>query len=85
VNAPGTRRFVTIADYQRQTGLSYPTIKKALETGQLRGIRTEAGYWKIDIQADGKTDISAILQRLDVQECLLRALCEHLGMKLGRL
>ena len=46
INQP--KQFVPIAEYQRMTGLSYPTIKNALETGQLRGIKTEAGHWKID-------------------------------------
>ena len=54
------KRFVAIAEYQRITGLSYQTVKNALETGQLRGVRTEAGHWKIDTQADGNPDISAL-------------------------
>jgi len=81
---PGVKRFVTISEYQRQTGLSYPTVKNALENGSLRGIRTEAGHWKIDTQADGNKDVSAIIRRLDAQDQLLNALCAHLGVKTGR-
>jgi len=30
------KRFVSIAEYQRQSGLSYATIKHMIETGQLK-------------------------------------------------
>ena len=76
-----TKRFVTLAEYQRMTGLSYPTVKNALETGELRGIRTEAGYWKIDVEVDGNTDVSILARRLDGVEGMLEALCCHLGVK----
>ena len=50
------KRYVTIAEYGRMTGLAYPTIKNACETGQLKAIRTEAGYWKIDTDNTENTD-----------------------------
>ena len=74
------KRFVAIAEYQRISGLSYPTIKNALETGQLKGVRTEAGHWKIDTQDRGGADFSAITKRLDEQGQMLKALCGHLGV-----
>ena len=69
------KRYVPIAVYQRMTGMSYPTIKNALETGQLKGVKTEAGHWKIDTQDGGNTDTAAIVRRLDEQERMLKALC----------
>ncbi|MDR1892033.1 MAG: hypothetical protein LBQ48_03370 [Oscillospiraceae bacterium] len=68
-----SKRFVTIAEYQRLSGLSYPTVKNALETGQLKGVKTEAGHWKIDTQDAGNTDTSVIVKRLDEAERLLKA------------
>ena len=77
------KRFIPIAEYQRQTGLSYQTVKHALDTGELRGVRTESGHWKIDTHADGNSDLSALIDRLDNQERLLSSLCAHLGVKVG--
>ena len=74
------KRFVTIAEYSRLSGLSYPTIKAALERGDLRGVRTEANFWKIDLQAESSPDMAAIAEQLDEQGRLLRALCGHLGV-----
>ena len=76
-----SKRYVSIAEYQRTKGLSYPTIKHGLETGQIRGVRTEAGHWKVDIADDGNHDANAIIKRLDAQQRLLTALCGHLGVK----
>ena len=74
------KRFVTIAEYQRITGLSYQTVKNALDTGQLKGVRTEAGHWKVDTTDAGNKDATAIMERLDRQEQLLKSLCRHLGL-----
>jgi len=74
------KRFVPIAEYQRISGLSYPTIKNALETGQIKGVKTEAGHWKVDTQDNGSADAAAIFQRLDETERLLKALCGHLNV-----
>ena len=74
------KRFVPIAEYQRMTGLSYPTIKNALDTGQLKGIRTESGHWKIDTATAGDKDTAAIMEQLNEQGRLLKSLCGHLGL-----
>ena len=74
------KRFIPMAEYQRISGLSYPTVKKALETGQLKGIKTECGHWRIDTQADSP-EYSAIIERLDRQERLIKALSSHFGVK----
>ena len=77
------KRYTTIAQYQRATGLSYQTIKYGLESGQIRGVRTACGNWKIDTEADTHPDISVITQQLDSQGRMLRALCGHLGVQEG--
>ena len=74
------KRYVPIAEYQRMTGLSYPTVKNALETGQLNGIQTEAGHWKVDTADTSDGSISAIMERLGETERMLKALCGHLGV-----
>ena len=75
------KRYVPIAEFQRMTGLAYPTIKNALETGQLKGIQTEAGYWKVDTADTGDKGITAIMEQLNEQGQLLKALCGHLGLQ----
>ena len=74
------KRFVSIAEYQRMSGLSYQTIKAALERHELRGLRSESGHWKIDTAADGNADISALARQLDDQARMLAKLCRHLGV-----
>jgi len=71
------KRYVTMAEYQRLHKLSYPTVKHGLETGQIRGIKTEAGHWKVDTAVDSNTDTAAIIERLESQERMLKALCKH--------
>jgi len=72
-----SNRYVTIAEYGRITGLSYPTIKKAVEAGQLKGVQTETGKWKIDTNADMNNDRTALINRLDEQGRMLKALCKQ--------
>jgi len=80
INKP-KKTFVPVAEYQRMTGLSYPTVKNALETGQLKGIRTEAGHWKVDVSDATNIDNAVIIQRLDGVERILKALCGHFGLR----
>ena len=75
------KRYVAIAEYQRKTGLSYPTIKNALESGQLIGIKTEAGHWKVDLVTDGNADLMSVHGKLDGLERQIKALIEHLGVR----
>lgn len=70
------KRFVSIAEYQRQSGLSYATIKHMIETGQLKYIVTEAGHERIDTQEN--TDTTIICKRLDVLETIITAIAEQL-------
>ena len=73
-------KLYSIARYMREYGGSYPTIKNALETGQLKGIRTESGHWRI-LVGEGSPEYSAIIERLDRQERLIKALSSHFGVK----
>ena len=73
-------RFVSIAEYQRLSGLSYPTVKAALEAGELFGVRTSSGHWRIQVMGDRNADVSFLLDRLEKSERLLRLLCSHLGV-----
>ncbi len=34
------KRYISVAEHSRNTGLSQPTIKNGLETGQIKGIKT---------------------------------------------
>jgi len=79
------KRFITIAECQRITGLSYVTIKHAAETGQIKAIKTESGNWKIDVtdisqDSEGKSNTQIITQ-LEEHQHMLKALCSHLGVK----
>ena len=75
-----TKRYVSVAEYQRLSGLSYPTIRKAIASGELKAVTTEAGHYRIDTQGQ-QTDYSAIIERLDKQERLIKALSCHFGVK----
>ena len=75
-----SKRYVTIAEYQRQTGLSYQTIRRACESGELKTIKTTAGHFKIDTADTGNSPVAVIVERLDEQQQLLTALCQHLGV-----
>ena len=44
------KRYVSVAEYQRMSGLSYPTVKKAIASGELKAFTTEAGHYRIDTQ-----------------------------------
>ena len=67
-----------MAEYQRISGLSYATVNHLCNTGQLNFITTESGLKRIDtMQKDA--DNSAILEKLDAQEKMLKALCKQLN------
>jgi len=76
---PKNKRFISIAEYQRKTGLSYASIKANIRNKTIRAVETESGQYRIDTAADGP-DLSAVLERLSVQEKLLNELCKHLGI-----
>ena len=74
------KRYVSVAEYQRLSGLSYPTVRRAIASGELKAVTTEAGHYRIDTQGQ-QTDYSVIIERLDRQEQLIKALSSHFGVK----
>ena len=74
------KRFVSIAEYQRITGLSYSTVKNMIKNNQCSYIQTEAGHYKIDTVAGEELVLCDIIQQLDEQGQLLKKLCKHLGI-----
>ena len=77
---PQSKKEQIFAAIERLASGEVQPIKNAPETGQLSGIRTESGHWKIDVADTGNKDVATVLERLDRQERLLRALCGHLGI-----
>ena len=74
------KRYVPIAEYARITKAHPQTVKHNLEAGILKGLITPAGHWRVDTQADNP-EYSAIIERLDRQEQLIKALSNHFGVK----
>ena len=74
------KRYVTIAEYGRMTGLSYPTILKNCKDGTLKSVQTEAGHYKIDVQAGGTSEIAAIAARLDELGETINAIAGRFGI-----
>ena len=75
-----SKRYLSEAEYKRKYNISTPTLKKALESGAIKAVRTEAGHFRIDTQAEN-ADYSAIIERLDRQEKMLDAFIKHFGVK----
>ena len=77
------KRYVPIAQFQRISGLSFPTIRNALETGQLKGLKTDCGHWRVDTQADTSPELSAVMNRLQGIETAVKALCTQFREDVG--
>ena len=75
-----SKQFVTLAEYQRISGLSYATVNHLCKSGQLKTITTESGLRRIDMQSGESCDNLALVKRLDAQARMLEALCTHLGV-----
>jgi len=71
---PKDKRFVSIRQYQRISGLSYDLIKFALDTNQLKSIKSECGHYKIDTQAELGADISILMDKLNEMDRKISAL-----------
>jgi len=72
---PKGKRFVTVSEYQRISGLSYKTVMHLLDTGKLKHIKTESGHCRIDTQADH--DNTNIMDKIDETQKLVKALCKQ--------
>jgi len=71
---PKDKRFVSIRQYQRISGMSYDLIKFALDTNQLKAIKSECGHYKIDTQAEFGADISILMDKLNEMDRKISAL-----------
>ena len=76
------KRFVTIKRFCQKSGLSYATVNHMLKTGQLKFITTEAGLRRIDTQAQ-ETGSEPVLEKLEMQEKIMRQICDHFGIQAG--
>lgn len=72
---PQDKRFVTIKQYCKISGLSYATVKHLMVSGQLNYITTERGLQRIDTREVGNE--IAVLEKLDKTEKMLAALCKQ--------
>jgi len=76
------KRYINVAEFQRLTGLSRPTIEHGCLTGQIRAIKTETGQWRIDADSNTSSrETATILEQLSEQSRMLRALAGHLGLE----
>lgn len=71
------KRFVTVAAYQRISGLSYQTVMHMVKTGQIRHIKTEGGHYKIDTYTDDNNDIAILTKAINETQQLVKALCKQ--------
>jgi len=74
------KRFVSIAKYCELTGLNYKTVRHAIDSGQVKSIKTESGIYKIDTEPDYTAADIPLIKKLEKQERLLESLCKHLGV-----
>ena len=79
---PKSKRFVTITEYQRISGLSYEAVKHMLKSGQLAYITTNSGLKRIDTQSN-TVNAETLTKRIDTLEALMKAMCKHLNVKIS--
>ena len=77
-----SKRFVTVAEYQRQAGLSYATVMNMIKTGQVKYITTERGNYKIDTQAVGSPENNEIYNEVKEIKIHILAICRQLNTNL---
>ena len=74
------KRFVSLAEYQRMSGLSFPTVKKAISNGEIKAVKTEGGHFRIDTQADKSPETAAIMEKLSGIEKAVQRLCGQFNL-----
>ena len=77
------KKFVPVSEFQRISGLSYPTVMGALERGELKGIKTESGHWRVKLENDNSSNIPDISERLQKIEQSIYALCKQFNTQIG--
>ena len=65
----------------RLTGLSRPTVRKGIEDGKIKAVRTEQGHYRINTANTTSPDTTAVINRLEGIEAAVMALCKQLGIK----
>ena len=78
------KRFVSEAEAVRHYGISRPTLRQGIKDGIFKAVQTEAGHYRVDISDTGDKATAAIMERLDEQGQLLKALAGHLGIPTQR-
>ena len=76
-----TKNFVSEAKYVRLTGLSRPTVRRGIEDGIIKAVRTEAGHYRVDTSTDTSPVTTDVAQRLGKIEQGVEALCKQFGIK----
>ena len=74
------RRYIPVSEYVRIYGLSQKTVRHGLGTGQIKGIKTETGKWRVDTFDGNNFQSEFVMQRMDKHEKLLLALCKQFGI-----
>jgi hypothetical protein len=77
---PKAKRFIPVATYARERGLSIPTVNHLCESGQINFITTESGQRRIDTR-EKEPEQKALYDRLESVERLLTALCRQFNIK----
>lgn len=71
-------KFLTIPQYQKESGLSRPMIMKLIEAGELTATETDGGQWRIKIEIH--PEITAMRSEMEEMRGLIDNLCRHLGV-----
>jgi len=69
-------RFITVAAYQRISGLSYKTVMHMISTGQVAHIKTEGGHYRIDMHSTSNNS-AELIDKLEETQRLVKALCNQ--------
>jgi excisionase family DNA binding protein len=72
-------KFLTIPQYQKESGLSRKTIMKMIESGELIAVQTDGGQQRIKV--DIHPEIVAMRAEMEQMRGLLDNLCTHLGVR----
>jgi len=64
------------------TSLTRPNINRLIDDGQLIATKTEGG--QVRIKVDENKELEELAKKIEMQEQMLRLLCNHLGVKQER-
>jgi len=75
--AVSAKRFVSVSEYQRLTGLGYKAVKHMIRTKQVPYIETECGKYKVDTSPINGTSDSEVMDKLNELQRQVYALCKQ--------